>query len=296
MGEIDMGSWQTLADFGVWAVQSYPARHYALVLWDHGDGWKQAHPASPLVKAFSLDDHGSGDGISISNGDYARALGAITNALGDKLDLVGFDACLMGMWEVAEATAPYAHVLVASEETIPLSGWSYDEFLGSLIATPSITAPALGISIVDTYHAASSENSTLAVSDLDTTPALHQQMSAFADALRADPALYGKIEIARAASQSFAWIDDDRDLRDFAERVSSISGASPALVAASQALITQLDLTILHSQAQSSHPDAHGLSLYLPARGSQMDTAYTNTGAVWSQSTTWDEFLASFVQ
>lgn len=294
LGEVDMGDWQTLADFGVWAVQNYPARHHALVLWNHGDGWKH-QSTNPLSKGFSTDDHGNPDGISISSGDYARALQEITTALGNKLDFVGFDACLMGMWEVADASAPYANVLVASEETIPLSGWSYDDFLVPLVATPEVSAQQLGTWIIDTYHDEDSDNSTLSMVDLTSTSALRTSISGFADALRADPSSYNKVANARNASQSFSlW--EHRDLWDFANRVSQLSGVSPELVAASQSLKAQIETSVLHSAAQTSYPGAHGLAIYLPGPGEGMDQAYTASGATWSQATTWDEFLASFVQ
>jgi len=37
---IDMGNRQSLRDFVRWAKGTYPADHYALVLWSHGGGWK----------------------------------------------------------------------------------------------------------------------------------------------------------------------------------------------------------------------------------------------------------------
>ncbi|GAP63557.1 hypothetical protein ARMA_1980 [Ardenticatena maritima] len=39
LDETNTGDPATLRDFIVWAVQTYPARHYALVLWNHGNGW-----------------------------------------------------------------------------------------------------------------------------------------------------------------------------------------------------------------------------------------------------------------
>jgi len=36
-GEKNMGDPQTLVDFVSWGVQNYPAEHYAVILWDHGD-------------------------------------------------------------------------------------------------------------------------------------------------------------------------------------------------------------------------------------------------------------------
>jgi hypothetical protein len=294
MGEVDMSDWQSLADFGVWAVQNYPARHYALVLWDHGGGWK-APLEKPLFKGFSNDDHGSAGEISVSNGDYARALQAISNAVGGKIDLVGFDACLMGMWEVAEASAPYAHYLVASSETEPGDGWPYDSFLAPLVNNPTgTTAEELAISIVDGYYNASTGNSTMAVTNLDTIGALATAMTGFANALQAHASLYSQIETVRQATQQFYYFDDFRDLWDFAARVTAMSGAPSDLVTAANALIAQLGISIVYSRAQADYPGSHGLSVYLPARNSGVDADYQGSGAVWSQHTTWDEFLAGF--
>lgn len=39
LGEIDMGSANTLVDFAAWAIQTYPADRYALILSDYGSGW-----------------------------------------------------------------------------------------------------------------------------------------------------------------------------------------------------------------------------------------------------------------
>ena len=39
LGEIDSGAPETLVDFAVWAMTTYPARKYALILSDHGAGW-----------------------------------------------------------------------------------------------------------------------------------------------------------------------------------------------------------------------------------------------------------------
>jgi hypothetical protein len=291
-GEQDMSDWQVLRDFGIWAVQHYPARHYAYIMWDHGAGWR-APPPKPLFKGFSNDDHPGGGEISISNGDYASALAGITAALGDKLDIVGFDACLMGMWEVAEASAPYARYLLASSETEPGDGWPYHGFLPGLINDPTMTAEELAISVVDAYYNESSWNDTLSVSDLDTIPDLRAPMDAFAQALMDHPELYGDLESVRADTQDF-YYSNHKDLQDFAERVAAMPTAPADLVTAANDLVAQLQITIVYNRAQSSHPGANGLAIYFPSRSSSVDSDYTAAGAVWSQNTLWDEFLVDW--
>ena len=45
-GELNMGDPQTLSDFVIWAMRNFPAARYALVLSDHGSGWR-ARAAAP---------------------------------------------------------------------------------------------------------------------------------------------------------------------------------------------------------------------------------------------------------
>lgn len=294
LGEADMGNWQTLRDFGVWAVQNYPARKYALVLWDHGDGWRKVASKAPLTKGFSNDEHGNYDGISIANGEYARALEGITDVLGGKLDLVGFDACLMGMYEVASATAPYGRVLVASSEVEPADGWTYDDFLADLKANPTMTPAQLATYIVDSYADASSSNSTLGATDLDSMPALQAAVSTFADELRTSSSLWTSIETQRANTQTF---EDEtfRDLQHFAQRIQALSSAPPALQGAAQGVMTQMGSSVIHFRYRgSSYANSHGLSIYFPSRSASMESAYRGAGAVWSQQSTWDEFIEAF--
>ncbi|MBU1069149.1 hypothetical protein KJ975_06205 [Myxococcota bacterium] len=294
-GEIDMSDWRVLRDFGVWAVTNYPARHYAFVLWDHGAGWQKSltsEPA-PLFKGFSNDDHGTAGEIRISNGDYARALTAITTEIGRKIDVVSFDACLMGMWEVAEATRPYADVLAASSETMPGTGLPYTAWLTPLTANPSMTATELGTAIANAYYGDATENSTYGITDLGQVDDLAAAVDAFAAALLANPAFYAQVETVRQNTQWFTY-EEYIDLTDFASRLVTMSSAPQQVVQTASALLDQLDLAIVHSVAQSGYPGSHGLAIYLPASGGGFDPAYQDTGAVWSTRTAWDDFVADF--
>jgi hypothetical protein len=38
--EANMGSLTTLAEFVIWAMKAFPAKRNALIIWDHGDGWR----------------------------------------------------------------------------------------------------------------------------------------------------------------------------------------------------------------------------------------------------------------
>ena len=52
--------------------------------------------------------------------------------LGQKIDLLGFDSCVMGMLEVGYQFNDVAEVMIASEGSVPNAGWTYAKLLGKL--------------------------------------------------------------------------------------------------------------------------------------------------------------------
>ncbi len=55
-----------------------------------------------------------------------------TVLLGQKLSILGFDSCVMGMLEVAYQFSPFTDTLIASEGIVPEAGWTYGKILGVL--------------------------------------------------------------------------------------------------------------------------------------------------------------------
>ena len=55
-----------------------------------------------------------------------------TVLLGQRLSILGFDSCVMGMLEVAYQFSPFTETLIASEGIVPEAGWTYGKILGYL--------------------------------------------------------------------------------------------------------------------------------------------------------------------
>jgi hypothetical protein len=141
IGEVNMGNKDTLIDFATWAINSYPADHYVLILSDHGAGWNGG-----------WTDHDPDADGKLSTQDIDDALGTIIADTGiGAFDLVGFDACLMGQLEVMSAIAPHAMYAVGSEETEPSLGWAYTSFLTALNENTAMSGGDLGKAIVESY-------------------------------------------------------------------------------------------------------------------------------------------------
>jgi Clostripain family len=154
LGEVNMADGSTLVDFVTWAMQTYAADRYVLVLSDHGMGW----PGGWSDPAPGGSDSGSAPLVSGLKGDFLfldeidRALGEIRQQTGlDKFDIIGMDACLMSQLEVYAALQPHAHVALASEEVEPSLGWAYAGFLQELVDNPDMSSQQLAADIVNSY-------------------------------------------------------------------------------------------------------------------------------------------------
>ncbi len=302
-GELDMSKGTNLEKFGKYVAENYPAKHNMLILWNHGLDWRMAK----RTKGFSNDDHGSSsdyDDISIASGEFASALSGITTVMGKKFDIVGFDACLMGSWEVAAATQPYADYLVASEETEPSGGWAYNQWLPTVISNPTtVTSLEIGKKIADTYNSSNEYSATMAVFDLSKVEAFGTALSAFASDLSSYSST--SIETIRFGLTAFAdsgygtdFIDDARDIYEFTNKVKSNVGTSATnLLTAHDNLVVYLKTRNASSgwgYTATDYSNVGGMSIYFPKSGSGYDSAYEDSGATWNNFTTWKTFVKDF--
>lgn len=161
MGELDMGDGKVLQSFVEWGIREFPARKYALVIWDHGDGFRNVPGTGGARREryFRSVDEATFRAVSHDQTNqnvlFTRELqDSLTRALnGRRLDLLGFDACLMGMVEVAYALRGVADVLVGSEELVPGNGWRHDFWLKDLVQNPfAYDGERLGSLIVRSYE------------------------------------------------------------------------------------------------------------------------------------------------
>ena len=136
----DMASVKTLIEFIEKCKGLHPAKQYLLVLSGHGSG--------SIGRALLADEFSSrGSGV------HALTLPGLRNALmaTNGVDIVGFDACGMGMAEVGHQIREHAKFLVASEGFEQNTGWPYFEILSKLNETPTMSPKDLAAAIVDTH-------------------------------------------------------------------------------------------------------------------------------------------------
>ena len=188
LGARDMDSSDTLQDFLIWGVRTYPAERTMLALWDHGSGYY----------GYGGDENYPGEGKMMSLPAMAGALQGFKAATGVTLDYIGFDACLMATLEVAKVVQPYARYLGASQELEPGPGWDWTTVVEAASRQPASSIPEFGRAAAIAYYDkqmrsgtggslvfSSSEHVTFSIVDLARIPALLEQLDQWARAVHA---------------------------------------------------------------------------------------------------------------
>jgi len=285
LGELNMGDPDTLVDFANWATINYPAKKYLLVIWNHGGGFRSS---SYTAKDIAWDDTNGGDKITMPELEYA--LSAISAQIGGNIDIVGMDACLMAMTEVAYQIKDYADILVTSEDSEPFNGWPYDTILGELVGNSLISSEQLAVDIVDKYiFSYPYGNVTQSAIDLSYMDTLTSQLSNLAFAIMNDSlTLKSKYILASASSQYY----DDWDFIDLYDFCNQLLVYSNSLEVKNIALNVQQTLNnavIKSGYSGGSVSGSKGLSVYFPYIAYHYYYNFTN----FSRDTFWDEMLLS---
>ncbi|MEW6556285.1 MAG: clostripain-related cysteine peptidase [Elusimicrobiota bacterium] len=293
LGEANMGSPTTLTNFITWVWTNYPADRYALILWNHGGGWRDRSPSrSPLERAVCWDDGNNDDCLYMK-----EVRTAISNA-SHTFDLIGFDACLMGHLEVAYELRNVLDdangVMVGSEETEPGDGWPHDTILSYLAANPSATPKQLGTAIVDKYGAFYGASAACTQSAIDTTKINDavSKLNIFADSMN-DNSQLTAIQTARTNCKAYSESDGyyGVDIYRFANQVGGTAATN---------LKTAITSAVVKNYKGSARNDtakygSYGLCVYFPKTKSYYDSAYTSAILYGSETTNkWDDFLKRY--
>jgi len=280
--EANMGDPATLRQFLVDGIRAYPAKHYGLILWDHGGGWS---------------NHVNDEDAPGAEGDYdyltlAELRGAVEQALQAtavaRLDLVGFDMCLMGQLEVAYELAEVARFMVASQALEPGDGWPYDRVLPLFAAGKPTAAIATGIvdAFDDFYRARNEAVTTLAAYDLAHAGATVDALDILLGDLQGRlPALWRELVRSLFFAESYNDIGDYKrganalQSIDLRHALATLAASQPGLAdsAPFRGLGAALDRLVLTSRNSPRHRASRGVAIYAPYRSDLLNGDYAAT-------------------
>ncbi|MFP5254531.1 MAG: clostripain-related cysteine peptidase [Acidimicrobiia bacterium] len=292
LGEVDLMDPQTLAWFVWYGLTEFPAERNALVMWDHGGG--------PLIP-FGEDEDSNTEGPAwLDTTELQQAIGSGLQSAGvDQLDLLAFDTCLNSTVEIARAVAPYADVLVASEELVNGHGLDYEAF--RILEEGDVDAAELGTRLADDFATHAIETPyplggevdyTMSVVDLDAMDGVDAALARLVDAFEANPEAAISLLQARQGAIEFGVVSTEAennyqfvDLGDVLARLPD-SLPSEVLVARNN-LYAAVDTAVLHNINGPYHEGARGLAIYLPARAEHYVDLYDEH----ADPTGWRAFL-----
>lgn len=298
LGETNSGDPELVGRFFKEATARFPAARRALVLWNHGTGFyvpaeytaegrgfdiqerararqalqrtffassRQTILAAPAERRGILYDDQSSD--CLDNLELARMLADLVGTSGRKIELLGMDACLMNMIEVAMEVAPYVDVLVGSQEKEPGAGWPYEQVLQVLRAEETTEGAARGI--VDRYIASygAEERVTQSAVAVSRLQPLVQALDHLAGSLLQQEVEDARRELFKAQRRSIRFMNSAyMDIRSLARSLRGVSSSADVQAACQvvEAALDDPEGPILATAGAANLQGACGLSIYAP--------------------------------
>jgi hypothetical protein len=333
LGETNTGDPAVAIDFFTWAITTFPAKKVLAVLWNHGSGidetdiYARAAAAGPgnvprgnvrqvaasahkraliattvdradLERAIAYDDS-SRD--FLDNKELQQVLADVVKATGKKIDIVGFDACLMNMVEVGYQLKDSVDYIVGSEETEPGDGWPYQAQLETLNTSADAAAEEIAPKLVENYlhsYQGSGEAVTQSAVDVSHVDQVAQATKALATAcvpLIGDRGGYSDFSKAVKNAQRFQ-MKDFADLGDLCTLLED--GCADASVKAAAAnvkttLFNNGKFVLAAGNEGEAVKGATGTSIYFPVVG---DVHVVYDQLSFSKETGWGNLISTYQQ
>jgi hypothetical protein len=285
LGDINTGDPKLLADFITRGITDYPADNYALIVSDHGASW-------PGVGGDESSDQ---DGLSLAEIGDGIAAGLAGAGLG-KLDLLGFDACLMATYEVASALAPLADRMLASQELEPGHGWDYTALQA---AADGATVDELGSSLIKGFEAQAADEETgseitLSLVDLTRMSTVDDALSTLSSQLVERAASVSPV-VGRTLASTLGFgkspdPDQDSFMTDLGMLAGEIGVGALDVSDAADDLVRAINDVVIDKVDGQATRGATGLSIYFPPTAGNYWTAYDELGVGGG----WRQFLANY--
>ncbi len=310
LGELDMAKVKTLEDFDKWIKDNFPADHYFIVIWDHGLGFERSI-FSRQSRDLLEDDNGTSGPVSLmSVPDFALALDNVSKTLGKRIDIVGIDACLMNMLEVAYQIRNSTDILIGSENVEPYDGWPYDEIIldieNDLETNDEVDPQIIAKQVVDDYkgYYDPSYQPTQSAIDLLKIDNLTASVDELAKSLLENWDNETIVTTVKSISnnvQRFYVSDDDYSYADLGDLVKLIYQNDNMTSDIKQAALSVLDnltnTVIANGYSGFDDGTVNGLTIWFPNGSTIFDNNISHYEQLdFAKDTKWDEFLYNLTQ
>ncbi len=298
-----MGESSTLQSFLEWGIETYPANHYGVFMWNHGGA----------LDGCCFDEKDSNDPLTAREIESAVS-GAKTNlGISESFDFIAYDACLMAVQDIAEINSHDFNYMICSQESEYSGGYDYDAWLPTLYSNPStVTNETLLTKIATTFMDEQNSNAqsyntkhglekgdedywpydqTQSVLDLTKMAAYKSAFDTFATTINNTSTTWSNVKTAINSAQKYGY---DSDYNEYPFDVFDVKQALNALVkkysslSSTAATVNQKLNDMIVYEEHGADTTGCGLNLFCPISGYYTKTSYSST----TNFNSWYSFLS----
>lgn len=268
-GCTSMGTAHNLVKFMKWGIKNFPARHYLLIVGNHGEGFVGVSCDDLSKKMFSIPS-------------LQKGLKEVKKDTGVAPDIIFFDACHMGQAEVLAQLNGTAKFAVATEEEIEAMGCPWKEILKVFKTARGKSSEEISREIVESIGKDEARRKKarlkesvyqMAALRMDRGKKILEAMDTLASAFLSSSIPGGAIVKVIQATRRFdnggkkRPYRDFRDGKDFAEKIiRSKKIKNEAVKSAARKFKLQIERTVIANHQGKRMKRAHGVSIYLPTK------------------------------
>jgi hypothetical protein len=240
-------------------------------------------------------------------------------ATGEHMGIIAYDACFMGMVEVAYENRDLADYMVASITTMPGTGYDYTAFLTAVTGLENKDAETICIETVDAYISSYATCAgagiggfpyvSSSVFDLDKVvdlvgvdnpdggmDALGKALYGYAD----DYYLRGAIQSSESQTPQLQFMNENFPFIDIGLFVTELGENIPEIAELAENTFKLLDDAVVYCDSVVADSGAcintYGMSVYYTICWEHLYESYLTCGLDFVSDTNWDEFLFAFSQ
>lgn len=256
----------TFQSFLEWGLTEYPAEKTGVIMWDHGGAMMG------VCCDEKYEYEGITDDVVIAAVDGAFSKVGKT----DNLEWIGYDACLMGVQDIADLNSQRFNYMVASEELESGYGWDYDNWLDNLYAYNDTESVLTEICTSFINDGRKSSDETLAWYDLSKAEAYRTAWENMALQLKSKLSDSNKSSFISLVKSCKTYGSDDYnddymdycvfDAKDFVNKLAANSTFKPD-ASYTNAVLTAHSNLVKCSKKGSSAGNSYGITMFFPAGG-----------------------------
>lgn len=263
---------------------NYKTEFYDLILWDHGAG---------PIYGYGYDEYNVLDSMSLEEVRTALENSPFNGA--NKLELVGFDACLMSSVEVASILSDYANYMVASQEVEPGAGWDYS-FLSK--TNKDMNSVDFGKSIIDTYQSYYEKRKyikgiSLSLLKLNKIENVEKSLNNLFSSMDENLVIeFSNVSRSRSSSKSFGRISNEDYYYDLVDLSDLISKLPEKYYDDVSILSASLEDLVIYQKTDLEH--TNGVSIYFPYENKKQITAVMDVYKDLNFATSYYNYIGNF--